>query len=50
VYPAETFESLEQLRWIQNGYTIGIAEAGFAAEINTPEDLETFKQSIIALL
>lgn len=40
VYPEESIESLEQLRWIQNGYTIGIADAGYAAEINTPKDLE----------
>jgi 3-deoxy-manno-octulosonate cytidylyltransferase (CMP-KDO synthetase) len=40
VYPEEEIESLEQLRWIQNGYTIGIANAGYAAEINTPYDLE----------
>lgn len=40
VYPEENIESLEQLRWIQNGYTIGIIGAGHAAEINTPEDLE----------
>ncbi len=43
VYPEETIESLEQLRWIQNGYTIGVADAGYAAEINTPNDLESFK-------
>ena len=40
IYPEENVESLEQLRWIQNGYTIGIANAGCAAEINTPADLE----------
>ena len=40
----EDFESLEQLRWLQNGYTFGIDFAGKAAEINTPEDLELFKQ------
>jgi 3-deoxy-manno-octulosonate cytidylyltransferase (CMP-KDO synthetase) len=44
VYPEESIESLEQLRWIQNGYTIGITDAGYAAEINTPEDLESFKK------
>lgn len=43
VYPEESIESLEQLRWIQNGYTIGITNAGIAAEINTPADLESFK-------
>lgn len=45
VYPEEEIESLEQLRWIQNGYTIGITDAGKAAEINTPEDLENYKKS-----
>ena len=44
VYPEESIESLEQLRWIQNGYTIGITNAGLAAEINTPDDLESFKK------
>jgi hypothetical protein len=44
VYPEESIESLEQLRWIQNGYTIGITDAGYAAEINTPQDLESFKK------
>ena len=44
VYPEEAIESLEQLRWIQNGYTIGITDAGHAAEINTPSDLESFKK------
>jgi 3-deoxy-manno-octulosonate cytidylyltransferase (CMP-KDO synthetase) len=43
-YPEESIESLEQLRWIQNGYTIGITDAGYAAEINTPTDLESFKK------
>ena len=41
----ENFESLEQLRWLQNGYTIGVDYAGKAAEINTPEDLESFKNN-----
>lgn len=40
----EDLESLEQLRWLQNGYTIGVDFAGKAAEINTPEDLAAFKQ------
>jgi 3-deoxy-manno-octulosonate cytidylyltransferase (CMP-KDO synthetase) len=44
IYPEETIESLEQLRWIQNGYTIGILEAGYAAEINTPDDLKLLHQ------
>lgn len=45
IYPEENHESLEQLRWILNGYTMGIVEAGYAAEINTPEDLESFKKT-----
>ena len=40
----EDFESLEQLRWLQNGYIVGVDFAGKAAEINTPEDLESFKR------
>ena len=44
VYPEESIESLEQLRWIQNGYTIGITDAGLAAEINTLADLKSFKK------
>ena len=44
-HPEEDIESLEQLRWLQNGYTIGVAEAGLAAEINTPEDLENYLNS-----
>ena len=44
VYPEENIESLEQLRWIQNGYTIRITDAGLASEINTLEDLELFKK------
>jgi 3-deoxy-manno-octulosonate cytidylyltransferase (CMP-KDO synthetase) len=46
IYPEESIESLEQLRWIQNGYTIGIIDAGYAAEINTPADLKIFKKQI----
>ena len=45
IYPEETIESLEQLRWIQNGYTIGILEAGYAAEINTLDDLKLLHQT-----
>ena len=44
-HPEEDIESLEQLRWLQNGYTIGVAEASLAAEINTPEDLENYLNS-----
>ena len=36
----EKIESLEQLRWIENGFKIKAAETHFeAAEINTPKDL-----------
>lgn len=46
VHPEEDLESLEQLRWLQNGYTMGVDWAGLAAEINTMEDLNIYKQSI----
>jgi 3-deoxy-manno-octulosonate cytidylyltransferase (CMP-KDO synthetase) len=37
----EQAESLEQLRWIENGYTIGVALAeGKSFGIDTPEDLQ----------
>lgn len=42
----EYAESLEQLRWLQHGYSIGVDNAGFAAEINTPEDLVLYKNSL----
>lgn len=45
-HPEEDFESLEQLRWLQHGYTIGVDFAGPAAEINTPDDLEMFKKRL----
>jgi 3-deoxy-manno-octulosonate cytidylyltransferase (CMP-KDO synthetase) len=39
VYDEETIESLEQLRWIQNGAQIASYEVDFdGIEINTPED------------
>lgn len=35
----ENIEKLEQLRWLKNGYDIGISEVEFdGLEINTPED------------
>jgi len=46
VYLEESIESLEQLLWIQNGYNIGITEAGYAAEINTPDDLKRLTANV----
>lgn len=41
----EITESLEQLRWIENGYTINAAVTTFeTVSIDTPEDLEKVKE------
>ena len=39
----ELIESLEQLRWLKNGWQIGCLSVQFkGTEINTPEDVETW--------
>jgi 3-deoxy-manno-octulosonate cytidylyltransferase (CMP-KDO synthetase) len=44
----EALESLEQLRWLENGYTIGIGLTDIETiGIDTPEDLEKVKNYIL---
>ena len=45
-FPEEKKESLEQLRWLQNGYKMSITvTTDKANEINTPEDLIKWQQT-----
>lgn len=45
VSPLEKTESLEQLRWIENGYTIKTRRTNFETiDINTPQDLIKIKK------
>lgn len=44
--PLETAESLEQLRWLQAGWTIRcVTVATFSAGVDTPEDLKALEKS-----
>lgn len=41
----ETIEKLEQLRWLKNGWRIGVGSVSFeGTEINTPHDLEEWSK------
>jgi len=42
----ERIEGLEQLRWLKNGWDIGVFPCEFTGvEINTPEDVRIWNES-----
>lgn len=46
--PLERSESLEQLRWLQSGFTIRcVPVSSFSVGIDTPEDLQFLEQSLL---
>ena len=49
--PLETSESLEQLRWLENGYRIHVGETEAAnIGIDTPEDMKAAEQYLTNIL